>query len=94
MQTVSGSVKDSLTSPPPVIMSRDQSIPLYFFYLALWFRYVFTAFQSTKGQFNQHVYVQLLHAKFPKWQKKDTQVKQLFALLESVLVKAARKHVD
>ena len=37
-------------------------------------------------------YKQLLHAHIPKAQK-DSQVKQLFALLGSVHVKAARKHV-
>ena len=37
-------------------------------------------------------YAHLLHAKIPKVQK-DSQVRQLFAVLGSVYVKAAHKHV-
>ena len=45
------------------------------------------------GQFHQCVHVQLLCTQIPKAQK-DSQVKQLFALLGSPCVKAARKQVD
>ena len=45
------------------------------------------------GQFHQCVYAQLLHVQIPKVQK-DSKLKQLFVLLGSTHVKAARKHID
>ena len=45
------------------------------------------------GQFYQRVYLQLLCVQIPKAQK-DSQFKQLFALLGSVHIKAARKRDD
>ena len=49
---------------------------------------------DSRGQFHQHVNVYLLRSKIPHQHKKDSQVKQLFALSRPALVKAACKHVD
>ena len=46
-----------------------------------------------QGSISPTLYVQLLCLQIPKAQK-DSQLKQLFALLGSARVKAARKHVD
>ena len=46
---------------------------------------------STLGQFHQH-FTSSLYAHISQKLQKDSQVKQLFALLGSVSVKAARKH--
>ena len=46
-----------------------------------------------QGSISPTFYKELLHPQIPKHQK-DTQVKQLFALLGSVRVKAAHKHVE
>ena len=45
------------------------------------------------GSISPTFYVQLLRPEIPKAQK-DSQLKQLFALLGPMGVKAARKHID
>ena len=49
---------------------------------------------SDLGSISPTFYEQLLPTQIPKAQKKDSQVKQLFALLGSASIKAVRKHVD
>ena len=45
------------------------------------------------GSISPTFYEQLLRTQIPKM-KKDSQIKQLFALLGPAWVKAARKHID
>ena len=49
--------------------------------------------REIRGQFHQYAYAQLLHTQIPKAQK-DSQVKQLFALMGSVCVKGVCKQID
>ena len=55
---------------------------------------VITMMQTASlGSISPTFYEQLLRSKIPKAQK-DSQIKQLFALLGSACIKAAREHVD
>ena len=59
----------------------------------IWIASFRSALNASKGQFHPRVCTQLLRMQIPKAQK-YSQLKQLFTLLGSASIKAARKHVD
>ena len=63
------------------------------FYNAVHFQKLTLVDQPSRGQFHQH-FKSSFYVRRSQKQKKDSQVKQLFALLGSAGIKAGHKHID